>query len=100
MVTDERTGRRMVPMRAHIRARTPADFPDDIRHAAGRPHLSARPPAGFRRPARSIGPFASGASMRHHAVHRADALSENLPGRIAENMARETKRTSGPEPPC
>ncbi|ATJ89042.1 hypothetical protein CDC59_22935 (plasmid) [Ralstonia solanacearum] len=79
VVTDERTGRRMVPMRAHIRARTPADFPDDIRHAAGRPHLSAPPPAGFRRPARSIGPFASGASMRRHAVHRAEPCRRTCP---------------------
>ncbi|AEG72222.1 helix-turn-helix domain-containing protein [Ralstonia solanacearum] len=32
MLADERTGKRMVPMRAHIRARALADFPDYIRH--------------------------------------------------------------------
>ncbi|AMP40456.1 MULTISPECIES: helix-turn-helix domain-containing protein [Ralstonia solanacearum species complex] len=32
MLADELTGKRMVPMRAHIRARSLADFPDYIRH--------------------------------------------------------------------
>ncbi|MGF6772279.1 transcriptional regulator with XRE-family HTH domain [Paraburkholderia sp. GAS199] len=33
MLANDLTGKRMVPMRAHVRARTLADFPDYIRHA-------------------------------------------------------------------
>lgn len=33
MLANDLTGKRMVPMRAHIRARTVSDFPDYIRHS-------------------------------------------------------------------
>ena len=33
MLANDLTGKRMVPMRAHVRARALADFPDYIRHA-------------------------------------------------------------------